>query len=247
MTTRHLASALGLLIGFASSANSAAILPSPQNIYAFLDIQPTGGRTEPGAFAVSGAGNGSNGVDLGATIVTSNRGDNFTISIDDTAPDGSDVGNIDWRDRGNGSSTPLVATAEDFIKNNLGMIRVTLSGLPGGWGTASSFHVDPDFTQAENIQVLLTDATGTAVNQGVMGNELLSGSLGSLTEATVAATGATVTFYSNGVDPIILYYDARGGSDTEVPLSGLVLTIPEPSRALLLLGGFAAIALRRRR
>ena len=141
-----------------------------------------------------------------------------------------------------------IAIGEDFLKNNSGMIRVTLDGLPSGFGTISSAHVDPGFTQSEDIEIFLTDARGTAVNTGVTGNELLSEDpLGSLTFGGIVASGATIDFVSDGVNPVIIYYDGRGANDTEVPLNGLIITIPEPSRVLLIAFGLGFMALRRRR
>ena len=59
----------------------------------------------------------------------------------------------------------------DFVKNNGGIVRLTLGSLPPGEYQATSYHVDPDFTQSGEIHVDIQVSTGgTFVDTGAVGN-----------------------------------------------------------------------------
>ncbi|MCP3690628.1 MAG: hypothetical protein GY917_00425, partial [Planctomycetaceae bacterium] len=121
---------------------SVAVIPAGTN-FALLDIGATGGRPEPGALGavqVGAAANGQNGLNLPPTLLTSETGVPFTIAIDNVSPEGIAVGGLDWRDRGDGPGTPETLLIEDLVKNNAGMVRVSLAGLPAGDYDVVSYH-----------------------------------------------------------------------------------------------------------
>ena len=146
--------------------------------YALLDFGTANQRVEPAGFAVfAGSGGNTNGTNVTNLPFVSNSGDDFEVSVTPVDTSGSSTGNIDWRDRGDSSNgaQALVQLGEDLVKNNSGIIRVTLSSLPAGSYNAVSFHMDPGFDQSDFIQVLVsTDGGATFANTGVSGD----GSLG---------------------------------------------------------------------
>lgn len=199
-------------------------------LYGLLDLGGTDGTPEAGALTGAQIGGGvhnTNGTDLATTTLTSETGDEFTIAIDNVAPDGTPTGNTDWRDRGDSTGDPLTALGEDLLKNNAGMIRVTLGGLPAGTYEIVSWHYDPLASQAENIAILTTDANGTAVDTGVTGSAAYALPISSINNTTenMHSRAEIFSVESNGVDDVILYFDGRAGSDTEVPLNGLQITL----------------------
>lgn len=217
-----------------ASTSVGFLLPAQR--YALLDIGALGGFVEAGAVSgmqIGAAAHNTNGVDLFLTPLVSDTGDDFTIAIDNLAPDGFPVGGLDWRDRGDGSGAPLTWLAEDFVKNNLGMIRVTLGSLPAGTWDAVSYHIDPGLSQSEQIKILVSDADsgGTAADTGIMASAAWPGNadanspaLAVLTTEHVAQKGTLFSFRSNGTDDVIIYFDSRTAPvDDEVPLAGLVL------------------------
>ncbi len=189
--------------------------------YAIIDVGLSGQRVEPGAQSVSAAGNN---VNLAPTQLTSLGGDAFTVALDNVDAAGTQVGQIDWRDRGNGSNDPLVALGEDLAKNNAGVIRVTLGSLPAGSYDVVSYHLDADFDQSDQIRIFVTDAIGTNVQQLAIGDaSVAAGGIGGVTTSVVVGTQAAFSVVSNGTDEVVIYFDGRAAFDTEVPLSGLRL------------------------
>ena len=194
--------------------------------FALMDIGATDGRPEPGALGgaqVGAAANGINATNLPLTTLTSETGVDFTITIDNVDPTGAAVGNLDWRDRGDGPGEPQTLLVEDFVKNNGGMVRVTLGGLPSGQYDVVSYHLDPGFDQCESIAISVTDADGTAVDTGVLGSAFVAPVplVAGLTTVLVTEHIAVFSFVSDGLNDVILYFDGRGAVDTEVPLSAL--------------------------
>ncbi len=224
--------------------------------YALIDIGPEAHRLEPGAVGfdpsdTSLPDNWQGGIDLSGYGLTSDTGDAFTISIDDTNQSGADQGQIDWRDRGDGSSDSLVRIGEDFVKNNSGIVRVTLDGLPAGLYEATSYHYDPDYGQAESIAIHVDAGSGFS-DTGVVGDSSPGGGgVGAITTAKMVASSATFDFLADGVNPVVIVFDATAALDTEVPVSGLNLTvIPEPATLLiwsLLAGLGVSLGWRRRK
>ena len=208
VTPALLAAAAALAI-----ASSAHAVPVP---YISLDIGPNGQRVEPGFTGVTSFANGTNGAALAPTALVSGTGDAFTLGIS----------SVDWRDRGNSSNgaASLVQLGEDFVKNNAGDITLTLSGLDKGLYTVNSYHRDPDFDQSNRIQVFVTDDISSGRLQPTRGNATPNlGGVNNLTTANVDATKASFSFYSNGVDPVLLRFNGTV-PDTELPLNGLTLT-----------------------
>jgi len=199
-------------------------------LYGLIDLGATDGMPEAGALsgAVVGAGiNNDSAINLAPTVLTSATGDEFTIAIDNIDQDGLVVGNIDWRDRGDSTGEPLTFLGEDLLKNNDGVIRVTLGSLPAGTYEIVSWHFDPTFSQGEDIRILVSDAQGTAVDTEVIGDASYIFPVASLDNTTANMNGQARIFSvsSNGNDDVMIHFDARAGVDTEVPLNGLQIKL----------------------
>jgi hypothetical protein len=226
--------------------------------FGLIDLGATGGRADIGALQDSeglaqiGAGeHNQNGINLDPRAMTSDLGDAFTIAIDNIDATGAAAGNIDWRDRGDSQiadilSLPLIKTGEDFLKNNAGIIHVTLGGLPEGKYRVTSYHVDPDNSQSEAIRVLVDNGDGTGyVDTGALGDASVNnGGINGLMPQAVIDSSATFKFTADGTNDVMILFDGSAASDTEVPLSGLNITsVPEPSSLLLLITALAGMAL----
>lgn len=211
---------------------TATVVVSYESEFALIDIQPDGARAASGSVSIDESLTGANlqnGFDLATGTLTSNFGDEFTIAIDDTDASGADVGGIDWRDRGDSTAAdPLVQVGEDLVKNNNGIIRVTLDNLPAGTYSVTSYHTDPGASQSEAIKVLVDNGNGSGfVDTGVTGDASVATGTNSLTDATINATAANFTITSDGTNPVILLFDGSAATDTEVPLNGLRLYMVE--------------------
>ena len=223
--------------GSTATATAGVGLLPPALRYALIDIGATDGRPEPGAVgnAVVGAGpNDTNVTDLPATPLTSDTGDAFTMAIEAVDPDGNPTGGLDWRDRGDAPESPFARVGEDLVKNNLGAIRVTFGSLPAGTYDVTSYHIDPLFSQAEEIRILVSDAAsgGAVTDTGVIasaaydGHPLDTSAVGvpGLNTLTVGEKAFTFRVTSNGLDDVAVYFDSRlSPLDDEVPLAGLLL------------------------
>jgi len=199
-------------------------------LFAFLDIGATNGTPEETALdqmQLGAAPANTNNTNLMATTLTSETGVEFTITIDNVAPDGSPVGGLDWRDRGDSSGDLWTFLGEDHVKNNLGMIRITLSGVPAGVYDALSWHFDPTFSQCEAINILVTDANGTAVDTGVVGDASANPPVNTANNTTenMLMHLSQFSVESNGTDDIVIYFDGRTALDDEVPINGLWLSL----------------------
>ena len=192
----------------------------------FIDIGPDGQRVVTNGIALPGAPGYANNQNYPATELTADDGSTFTLKIDSLNTNGVKTGGIDWRDRGDSISYTngheLAVLGEDFIKNNLGMIRVTLGGLKAGSYRVESYHTDSDTTQCEEIFVYVTDADGTAVLQRLAGD---AGStrvaINSMTDESIKATGSAFEIRSDGSNDVIIYFDGTGAGDKEAPLNGV--------------------------
>ncbi len=198
--------------------------------FALLDIGATGGSIQAGAAngaQIGAATTGTNNVNLASTDVLSDTGATFSISIDNISATGAVVGVLDWRDRGD-STVPFGPLAEDFVKNNTGVVRVTLGALPAGTYSVVSYHIDSDFAQSSTINIIVTDADRAAVDTGILGNssfpvgDVIPG-IGGLAESDISTRARVFSIRANGTDDVILVFDGRGGSDNETPLNGLFL------------------------
>jgi len=217
----HALLAVGLL-AVALMATPAAAIPFD----VMIDISPDGGQLEAGAVAISETATpaaNANGFNLPATAMTTPGGDPFSLAISNLNAAGAASGGIDWRDRGNAGTAFLTRLGEDFVKNNTGIIRLTLAGLPADRYYVTSYHVDADNTQCEAIKVLVSDATTVGfVDTGARGNALVgSGGVGALTTAKMEASSAFFALTANGVDPVAILLDGSAASDKEVPVNGL--------------------------
>jgi hypothetical protein len=203
--------------------------------FGLIDIGADDGRAETGALEdLAGMGQigeapaGVNDIELEPRQMRSSRGDAFTLAIDNRDESGEFVGALDWRDRGDSFladmlSLPLVRLGEDLVKNNAGVIRVTLSDLPAGPYEVTSYHIDPDFNQSEEILISVDTGDGRGfVDTGVAGNSnFVTGGVGGLTPQSVMDAGATFSFTADGTNDVVILFDGRFAADTEVPLAGL--------------------------
>ncbi len=193
-------------------------------LYALIDIGPNNQRVEPLAVDFSTEDNGTNGQN-GFDSFTALDGDAFTVRVNNVDQSGANVGGIDWRDRGNGSTDPLVRLGEDFVKNNGGIVRVTLGSIPAGTYLVTSYHADVDFTQSGTIEVWKDEnGSGTFVDTGAVGNSNIAfGGAGDLTTQEVIDSSAQFVVTADGTNDIRLVFDGRPHSDNETPLNGLQL------------------------
>lgn len=231
-----------VIASFAVLLLSSAVSHAAPDAEFTIDIGPGGQRVESGGtgVVVTGPPNiGDNGPEITNFAINPATGFNLTISIDDTNASGSDQGSIDWRDRGDGSNDPLIALGEDFIKNNSGIIRVTISGLLEGQYDVTSYHVDPDFTQSDEIEVLVDIGDGNGfINTGATGDASQNvGGVGGLTTAEMMASAAVFSFTADGINDVTLLFDGTPSGDDETPLNGLFFQffapVPEPGSLLV--------------
>jgi hypothetical protein len=233
--------------------------------YALIDLGATGGRADFGAaqdlagIAQIGAGpDPTNLTNLAPRTLTSNTGDQFSIAIDNVSSLGVALGGLDWRDRGDGYAgsapfnQPLVRLGEDHVKNNAGIIHVTLDSLPAGYYEVLSFHLDAANTQSDNIRILVDNGNGLGyVDTFSTGNANAAPGIQALSTEQVLQRVAGFDFQAFGDRPVHILFDATLALDTEVPLSGLYINftpIPEPGTLVLCaLGGLAVLAAARRR
>lgn len=225
--------------------------------FALLDFGGTGGRAEPGTAGgkeIGAGGDGTNLTDLQEVTLLSDTGETFTVAMDALDASGTAQGGLDWRDRGDAPNLPLNRLAEDFVKNNTGHIHITLGQLPAGTYDVESYHLDPQNSQSERINVFVTDADGTNRDTGVSGNASFDGhpantnapQIGKLTPALIEAHTAKFQIRSNGTAPVQIHFDSPVDNvDRETPLAGLRLTKtgPRPADttwALIDLGGVNA-------
>jgi hypothetical protein len=219
---------------------------------------------------IGGGGNNVNVTNMPLRTMVSSTGDYFHITVDNIDQNGTAVGGLDWRDRGDGYSAdpphnqPLVKLTEDFVKNNAGVIRVTLQSLPLGTYEVTSFHLDPDNSQSEAIQILVDSELGAGYQPVGVANAMYPGGPASnagaptstgLSTQKALAKSTTFIFYHDHNGPVHILFDSRAAPslDVEVPFNGLALRfepIPEPTSFGLVGLGLAAVALnmwRRRR
>ncbi len=212
--------------------------PRVDPTWALIDLGASSGQAEPGAAnqMVLGNANASNATNFGPVSLTSRTGADFQLTLDNIDPLGAAIGGLDWRDRGDAPDVPLAWMAEDFVKNNAGLIRATLSGLPAGTWQIRSFHLDPTLSQAAAIRILVTDATRIAEDTLVTANSSFptgdpgAPQLNTLSTGLINTRSAVFEVTSNGTSDVLLYFDSQqAGGDLELPLSGLRIT---PSSAL---------------
>lgn len=207
---------LGAQEGGTQYTFAASTILNPWREYLKIDIGPAGQRVEPGAQAVTGPAANTNGTAVTNVPVVSKEGD--TIFVSTSA--------VDWRDRGDGPLQSLVQIGEDHVKNNAGMITVTLNGLPAGAYQVTSFHRDPGFTQSPAVNIFVTDAVNdgsTALGLPAVGNANTNVAVGSLDTRHVDRTGGYFTIVSDGANPVMIRFDSTGAADLETPLNGLRL------------------------
>ena len=252
--------------------------PTPGN-FGVIDIGALGGRAEPGALTgleVGGGANNVNGTNLAPVALVSATGHPFTLAIDNLDRNGVATGGLDWRDRGDAPSTggtsaisiPLLRLAEDHVKNNLGILHMTLGQLPAGTYEVTAYTMDVENSQSERIQILVDNGSGSGyVDTGVLGSALFptppgatapfnpggSGELfvypdliaGNTVPGTFASTFA---FTADGVNSVQILLDGTLAADRELPLSGLSINytpIPEPASVTLVLIGLGSLAMAR--
>ena len=206
--------------------HDSTFYPPEYEKFALIDIGPDSQRYWTNSIPLPGAPAGeSNNINYGPTELTADDGSTFTLAIDNRNTNDVAVGAIDWRDRGDSINTNnLSRMAEDFVKNNLGMVHVTLGDLDAGTYRIVGFHCDSSNQQCENIQVYIYDAVSTNALQELSGDaDLTQKGINGLTEQNVYATASTFEITSNGSDDIHIYFDGTTAVDDEVPLNGLLI------------------------
>lgn len=233
--------------------------PRPaDNTWALIDLGSNSGQPEPGSVnnIVIGNANLSNGQNLAPVTLTSRTGVEFQLAMDNLNTEGNPVGGLDWRDRGDAPDVPLAWLAEDFVKNNAGVIRATFSGLPAGTWRIQSYLMDPTVSQTAAIRLFVTDATRTIEDTLLTSDaSYLNGDAGApqlngLNAGLIMARSLTLQVTANGTDDVILYFDSTlATADTELPLSAFRITsatppqiIPVTSVVRTVSGGTASVA-----
>ncbi len=230
------------LSGNAVAANSMAVFYSGGAAdFARIDFGPSTGRAAPGWTQLSSTpATGDNGMNYATTQLTSVLGTDFTIAIDNVNTAGTAVGGLDWRDRGDSTATgDLVPLAEDLIKNNAGVIHVTLVNLPAGHYRATSYHADMTpggANQSDNVRVFVNGV----LQDNVRGNADQVLDVNTLTDADIQNSAATFEFDADGSNPVSLTFDGTvniSRTDTETPMNGILLqlvggSIPNPTITL---------------
>lgn len=231
--------------------------------YALLDIGPVTQQVESGWTGVGTAASNANNSPLGTTGLVSLTTDAFDIAINSNNGAGTPTGTIDWRDRGNQAlPVALGRIGEDFIKNNGGHITVVLTGLQPGNYQVTGYHLDPDNTQSNLIEMRIQVGGGSPVLQadtGSAGVDVPGAStadeVNNMTTAQILGTSSFGSFTQlSESDVITIHFDGTLSADDETPLNGLYIqfeAIPEPSTGLLLTasvaGGFFLIRRRTRK
>ena len=146
--------------------------------------------------------------------------------MDNINTSGSGVGNCEWRDRGDSSSSEdLVYVAEDLINNDSGIIRVTLGSIPAGDYHVISYHVDPGSAHSEQIEVRVSTNGGSTysgvLSTGTTGSNI---AINNLTTAGIEATKAEFSFTASRTDDVMIVFDGTPSADNETPLNGLVIS-----------------------
>lgn len=219
-----------------TSATTGVYVRSLGTPFALIDIGGTAGRPEPGSVSgreVGAASAGTDNVDLPETLLLSDTGEAFTLTMDTLGPDGIPQGALDWRDRGDAADMALNRLAEDFVKNSGGYIRAVFGSLPAGTYDVVSYHLDPQGSQSERIKVFVTDASGTRVDTGVTGAASFPGhpsntnapQIAGLTTELNEAHTAKFRITANGTDEVMVYFECPADNiDWELPLNALRLT-----------------------
>jgi hypothetical protein len=196
--------------------------------YARIDIGASGGRTDTddGWQLMPGTPGHNSSVNVSAQPMASDSSDAFTIAVDNVNTGGNGIGICEWRDRGNSSSSEaLVYTAEDLVKNDSGIIRVTLGSIPRGEYHVTSYHVDPGSAHSDQIDVRVSSDGGKTysgvLSTGTTGANI---ALNNLTAAGIEATRAEFSFTASGTDDVRIVFDGTPSADDETPLNGLVIS-----------------------
>ncbi len=88
----------------------------------------------------------------------------------------------------------------------------------------TSYHLDPDNSQSEQIKVFVNGAIAPVVGDASFpGGDSGAPGVGGLTTSIVQSKAITFGFLSNGVDPVLIQYDGSTASDAEVPLNAIDL------------------------
>ena len=213
---------------------------------AFIDIGPPTGRVEAGAVASGGSADGTNGQNLAPVSLTATTGQSFSFGISNVNTEGATQGAIDWRDRGNAPDGPGNYLAEDFVKNNSGIVRLSFGGLPMGIYSVTTTHLDPPNSQSSNIEGWVNDArggngfkaTGIIGDASYPGHPANSGApgLSGLTPEIIQAHTMTVGAVAGSAGALQIVYNGRDDvDDDETPVNGVQLDLVTPLRNFALL------------
>ena len=135
--------------------------------------------------------------------------------------------------RGDGNDDPFEALVEDLIKNNSGIIRITLGNLPAGLFSVTSYHADPFDGQAGRIEVhVSTDGCNNYYGPVAIGTSKKALLLSGTAQDDAEESAAEFDFISNGVDDVCIIFDGTSSSDKETPLNGLKIDLIDDEACL---------------
>lgn len=161
---------------------------------------------------------------------------NFTIGSYNFTATTTTTSSFAMRNRGSTPAHPLDEMLDDFWFAAGADMELTLAGLPAGSGTIDLYLHDPVNGVAGNVDITLTDATGTA---------LVIDDFDQTDNANLPnVPTAQINFFSDGVNPILFDIDRDGANHTAFAGFELLFTAtpppltPEPGTAIL----FAAAA-----
>ncbi|MBI1368827.1 MAG: hypothetical protein GC162_09270 [Planctomycetes bacterium] len=170
-------------------------------------------------------------------------GNSGTVSVSVSGEGGI---NVDFRDRGDVTFDSIGDVLEDHIKGQTAGLLLTLTDLAQGWYDMTSFHHEgQNGTNAGGagnlIDIYVSDALGS--NRLVVDNLVTSGGT---SPSSVAMP--TYMIYSDGVNPITIFFDDVSPSDHETVLNGFTLiAVPNPAALPAGLALMGLLMVRRRK
>ena len=133
------------------------------------------------------------------------------------------------------TGTSLDDLVEDFIFADDSKVdmKIVMQGFKAGTYTMTTYHeetANDSGATGKEYELLLDDANGTGQ------------SIDSFSDDTTDITSSTFDFTSNGTDDVVVTV-----SPQQIAITNGFTIVPEPASLTLVLGGFGALALRRRR
>jgi autotransporter-associated beta strand protein len=202
------------------------------NNFLKLDFGKFGQRVEQGFVGITPPANTNTNDftgNLPTTSLTSSTGIAYTLAMDAVNQAGATSGTLDWRDRGDATAAePLVRVGEDQVKNNSGIIRLVLSGLPAGSYSATAWHLNTGANDPNSAQIDVYVGNGAAPTlvtpPGTPGNGNINvATNGQATAALLDQSKSTFTFTADGINNVIIVFNGTPGSEDQTDLDGIVI------------------------